>query len=319
MCGRTFCAIDPRCIQKSCEFTDPTTGEQVRPQWCDAPTDDVYTPSYNIGPTRFTPVLMSGQHCAADKVQQRVIQPMRWGLIPQWHKGDRSSFKAMHNNCRGETIVSKPIFSVPFKKGRRCVVVAQGFYEWKTEKGKKIPYLFSARPQDIKPIDLKKVKDENLEAKVSIKDAATESADPSKASLIFMAGIFDVWKESESSPLYSYSILTTNATGAVSDVHHRMPVLLESDKDIERWLNYEDYPSTEVMDLIGPKDLLTSHQVTDKVNNVRYQEPDCPLPVSKDESKPLKKGDIRNFFSKTESTKRKSELPEDPTIKKEKI
>ena len=72
------------------------------------------------------PVLMFGEHCSTNKIQQRVIQPMRWGLIPQWHKGDRASFKTMHNNCRGETVSEKSTFSVPFAKGKRCVIIAEG-------------------------------------------------------------------------------------------------------------------------------------------------------------------------------------------------
>ena len=69
---------------------------------------------------------MFGEHCSTNKIQQRVIQPMRWGLIPQWHKGDRASFKTMHNNCRGETVSEKSTFSVPFAKGKRCVIIAEG-------------------------------------------------------------------------------------------------------------------------------------------------------------------------------------------------
>ena len=75
----------------------------------------------------FSPVLMSSAHVNdIDIKSSRIIQPMRWGLIPPWHKGGRSSFKSMHNNCRGETISEKNTFSVPFNKGRRCVVIAEG-------------------------------------------------------------------------------------------------------------------------------------------------------------------------------------------------
>jgi len=74
-----------------------------------------------------SPVLLSTAHHSSDQSGKRTLQPMRWGLIPQWHKGDRASFKAMHNNCRGETISEKSTFSVPFSKGKRCVVIAEGY------------------------------------------------------------------------------------------------------------------------------------------------------------------------------------------------
>lgn len=78
----------------------------------------------------YRPVLVSSTHLsAADTQTSRVIQPMRWGLIPPWHKAGRSAFKQMHNNCRGETISEKNTFSVPFNKGKRCVVIAEGYDE----------------------------------------------------------------------------------------------------------------------------------------------------------------------------------------------
>ncbi|KAF6020613.1 HMCES [Bugula neritina] len=150
MCGRTFCAIDPVLLQKSCQYADPATGKLVTPDWVDPPTGDSYRPSYNIGPTTFTPVLLSTAHHSSDQSGKRTLQPMRWGLIPQWHKGDRASFKAMHNNCRGETISEKSTFSVPFSKGKRCVVIAEGFYEWQTVRSKKIPYIFTKKESRVK-------------------------------------------------------------------------------------------------------------------------------------------------------------------------
>lgn len=70
---------------------------------------------------------MSKKHCMQDSsIEERIIQPMYWGLVPFWHKGQLKDMNLSTNNARIETLIQKPMFSVPLKKGRRCVVIADG-------------------------------------------------------------------------------------------------------------------------------------------------------------------------------------------------
>lgn len=71
---------------------------------------------------------------------ERVIQPMQWGLIPSWHKGSPKKVSYETNNCRSESMLEKPTYKVPLQRGRRCVVLADGFFEWKRDQAKKQPY-----------------------------------------------------------------------------------------------------------------------------------------------------------------------------------
>jgi len=123
---------------------------------------------------------------------------LRWGLIPFW--ADDMKIGARLINARGETVAEKPAFRTAFRK-RRCLIVADGFYEWQTINRKKQPYHFARR--DGKPFAF--------------------------------AGLWERWDKGES-PIESCTIITTDANELVRPLHDRMPVILQPE-DFERWLD----------------------------------------------------------------------------------
>lgn len=134
------------------------------------------------------------------KEEARVVQPMKWGLIPFWAK-DAYIGKHMFN-ARAESIVEKPAFKKAYKT-QRCIVPSSGFYEWKLENGKKIPYFFEEKDK----------------------------------SLFGFAGLYDIWEEPVGGrEVYTYTIVTTIPNEVVKPVHDRMPVILNKSGE-EVWLN----------------------------------------------------------------------------------
>lgn len=153
-------------------------------------------PRYNIAPTQRVPIV-------GLKEGKRRLGLAHWGLIPSWAK-DRSVASKMIN-ARSETAAEKPSFRSAFK-ARRCLIPADGFYEWHTEDGVKQPYLL----------------------------------EPAAGGPMAFAGLWEAWRapeaEKDSAPLVSFTILTTQASPDVAQLHHRMPVILRPD-DYDRWLN----------------------------------------------------------------------------------
>lgn len=150
-----------------------------------------FAKSYNIAPTTVIPVLISTNN-------ERLIVPMRWGLIPSWYK--ESQKLTVLNNAKIETVDSKPSFRTSFKR-HRCLILADGFYEWDSAVKPRQPYYFHR--QDKEPIAL--------------------------------AGIWDRWV-SEDQSIDSCCILTEAANEIVSPVHSRMPAIIRPD-DYDRWLD----------------------------------------------------------------------------------
>lgn len=174
-----------------------------------------------------------------------VIIPMRWGLVPFWHKG--SSVKNVGFNminCRSDTMESKNTFAVPLKKGKRCVVLLDGYYEWQEKNditGRKQPFFVTPEPTENK-----------------------------KNKLLTVAGIFDTWKpKEEEALLYSYTIITVDAHEKIKWLHNRMPAVLKSDEDIYNWLENGE------LSLIKPNDAVKCHPVSDTVNSVGNKGEDC--------------------------------------------
>ncbi|XP_069121125.1 abasic site processing protein HMCES-like [Argopecten irradians] len=141
MCGRTACTLAPDDVCQACNYHD-RKGKAQKPLWRDPPGGQQYYPSYNVSPGSHTPVLLSSKHYSGELegLSERVIQPMMWGMVPSWHKGDPKKVSYETNNCRAEGMLEKRTYKVPLEKGRRCVVLADGFFEWKREKDQKQPY-----------------------------------------------------------------------------------------------------------------------------------------------------------------------------------
>ncbi len=209
-------------------FSFVTSPEKIRQQLGDVETGNNLKLSFNIAPTQHAYVL-------ANEAPQR-LQYFRWGLIPHWAKDSKNAAKLI--NARMEGIESKPSFRVPVRK-RRCLVLADSFYEWRTEGKQKTP--FRILPED--------------------------------DSLLVMAGIWDVWYDGDYA-VKTFSILTAPPNAEVAPLHNRMPMVLPDAERQQRWIS--DLSVDEVMDMLQPPPdgILKKYQVSDRVNNVRNNTPD---------------------------------------------
>lgn len=298
MCGRTACSLCAEDVQKACSYRVKNSGTYILPQWTSiAKNRQQYIPSHNIAPTDVTPVLVSGSHFSCES--ERMLQPMMWGMIPKWHKGDCKSHGLSTNNCRLEGLLSSKLYLRPFNKGQRCVIVCDGFYEWQTTKGKgsKQPY-FIYMPQD---------------EGVRVEDAATWSCDWSEDSgwngpkLMYMAGLFDEWTSSEGEVLYSYSVITLESSAALSWLHSRMPAILEG-QQIADWLDVARVPPKAALAVIQPAQALTWHPVATLVNNSRNKDPQCNKPITLNKPKPASQSQLlMESWLKKGSVKRESD------------
>ena len=168
-----------------------------------------------------------------------------WGLVPFWAK-DISIGNRMIN-ARSESIAEKPSFRNAFKK-RRCLILADGFYEWKGEKGRKQP-MFITLP-DHKPFAF--------------------------------AGLWETWNKDDQDSIYkSCTIITTQASESIRDIHHRMPVILKPPA-YEFWLDPGNQDVVE-LDKILKHEIVTelvSQPVSKQVNSTRNNDPSCIEPIN---------------------------------------
>jgi putative SOS response-associated peptidase YedK len=194
--------------------------------------------TWNAAPTNELPVIIEtsdGEHEA---------RSMKWGLIPRWAKpGDKKSIAPI--NARAETLTEKPMFRNLIKKNR-CLVPANGFYEWKNLGDHKQPYF------------------------ISVPD------DP----LFAFAGLYDESQNEDGDTIGTYTIITTSANELMSQLHERMPVILHRD-DEEEWLDREVTDPAQVQRLLGPypAEEMEAVPVSRKVNNVRNDGPELLEPV----------------------------------------
>jgi putative SOS response-associated peptidase YedK len=190
-------------------------------------------PRYNIAPTQ--PVLTVRN----DQQGQREWAIARWGLIPSWAK--EISIGARMINARGETVAEKPSFRSAARK-RRCLIPADGFYEWrKTETGKQ-PYLITF--SDGRPFA--------------------------------MAGLWERWYQPDGEPLESCTIITTRANQVVGELHERMPVILAPDL-YDEWLLSTPLPPPRLQQLLvpHPDTGMEAYPISKRVNNPRNDDPSC--------------------------------------------
>jgi putative SOS response-associated peptidase YedK len=191
-----------------------------------------FEPRYNIAPSQ--PVLAVRLE---PERGEREAAFLEWGLIPSWAKEPGIGNKLA--NARADTVAEKPAFRSAFKK-RRCLVPADGFYEWQAGPGGKTPYYF-------------RMKDEGLFA---------------------FAGLWERWQQG-AEPVESCTLITTEANGVVGPVHDRMPVILDSES-FARWLDPEQgVTALRAMLAPLPDDWLTAHPVSKLVNNPRNEGPKC--------------------------------------------
>nr|XP_056715673.1 abasic site processing protein HMCES [Euleptes europaea] len=271
MCGRTAVCLGADGIRRACAYLDKQ-GRRRHPEWKDA---DKYSPSYNKCPQSNNPVLLSLQHFEKDSSSfERVLVAMRWGLVPAWFKEDNPS-KMQYNtsNCRSDTMMEKLSYKGPLVKGKRCVVLANGYYEWQQRNGQKQPY-FIYFPQTVQE---------------TFHKSDIEDEDPKGQRLLTMAGIFDCWESPNGGEaLYSYTIITVEASKSVSSIHQRMPAILDGDEAVGKWLDFAEIPTQEALKLIHPIENLAFHPVSTVVNNSRNNTPECIIPIQLDLKKETK-------------------------------
>ncbi|MCB2187067.1 MAG: SOS response-associated peptidase [Deltaproteobacteria bacterium] len=174
---------------------------------------------------------------------------VRWGLVPHWAKDPKVGYKMI--NARAESAADKPAFRSPFRH-RRCLVPADGFFEWRQGPGGREPFYF--RRADGQPFAL--------------------------------AGLWDLWRppgEADAPLLTAFTILTTAADPVVARIHPRMPVILPPERE-EAWLSLppEDVPELSHLLTEAPPEPLTAHPVSPRVNSPAVDEPSLldPLPAA---------------------------------------
>jgi putative SOS response-associated peptidase YedK len=209
------------------------------------PFDDDWEPRYNIAPTQPVPVVR--QH---PKEKRCVLSMMRWGLVPSWAKD--ASGSASMINARSETAVSKPAFRDPIKF-RRCLIPADGFYEWRRTGSSKQPYCFEVN----------------------------------NGEMFAFAGLWDGWKDANGQWIKSCSILTTVANGLTLQVHDRMPVILRRE-DHAVWLDPRVTNIDAICELLKPYDAsqMRCYPVSSRINVVANDDQACAAPVEVPEAQP---------------------------------
>jgi putative SOS response-associated peptidase YedK len=190
-------------------------------------------PRYNIAP---------GQQAAAVLFDgRRKVEGLQWGLIPFWAKDPKIGYKLI--NARAETLASKPSFRNSLKN-KRCLVVADGFYEWRQEGSKKTPMF--VRLKSGKPFGF--------------------------------AGLYDDWKSPERKKIRTFTIITTLPNKLLAPIHDRMPVILPREA-YGAWLGEEN--GREILELMRPfpEKAMEAYRVSPAVNSPNNDGPDCIRPI----------------------------------------
>ncbi len=200
--------------------------------------EEEWAPRYNIAPTQPVPVIRQNP-----KEPVRQTSLMRWGLIPSWSKD--SSTAARMINARSESADTTPAFRDALKS-RRCLIPADGFYEWVRTGKTKQPYCFEVN----------------------------------NGELFAFAGLWDRWKDPSGQWVKSCSILTTTPNALTSAVHDRMPVILDPDV-YELWLDPGRANVAAASELLKPFDarLMRCYPVSSRINHVANDDEECSRPV----------------------------------------
>jgi len=222
MCGRFTLTADPADLQQA--FPQFTFPQQVAPR-------------FNIAPSQ--PVL------AIPNDRQNAADFFIWGLIPSWAKDPSIGSRLI--NARSETLSEKPSFRAGFKY-RRCIIPADGFYEWKIQPGTKmkVPYFIQLRSRQ----------------------------------LFAFAGLWGEWQSPDGSQIRSCTIITTQPNEFMAAIHNRMPVILPSTA-YPRWLDPAAQRLDELQSMLTPfpADEMAAHPVSTLVNNPANDRPECLVPA----------------------------------------
>lgn len=221
MCGRFTITLEALELQQELGLTS-------------IPED--WKPRYNVAPTQMVAAVLDGK--------QRSAEWLRWGLIPSWAKDMEIGSRLI--NARAETLSEKPSFRTAFAR-RRCLILADGFYEWfrsPDRKGPSQPYHFKLA--DGKPFAF--------------------------------AGLWEIWRPGEGEPVRSCTIITTQANRIVQPVHDRMPVMLRGEAMWE-WLAASDLATAQSFLQPFPTEQMMATPVSRAVNDANRDTPECLRPV----------------------------------------
>ncbi len=186
-------------------------------------------PRYNVAPTQMMPAVV--------KHSPNRLVLMRWGLIPSWAKEGRPEQSLI--NARAETLAQKPTFR-RLLSSQRCLIPANGFYEWQQSAGGKIPHYISLKGEQ----------------------------------LFAFAGLYDHWTDPQGTEVLSYTIVTTAPNALMASIHNRMPAILQRD-DEEIWLNPDETEAERLLPLLRPypPEMMEAVPVSRAVNNTRNEGP----------------------------------------------
>ena len=223
MCGRYTQTSTPDAIAQHFHLDEPP----------------LFNPHYNIAPSQDVAAIRLNAETAK---REGVL--LRWGLIPSWAKDPKIGNQCI--NAKAETVAEKPSFRSAFKK-RRCLVIADGFYEWQVQGARKRPMWIGLR--DRRPFAF--------------------------------AGLWEYWKPADGEPLETCTIITTEPNDLMATIHNRMPVIL-APSSYEQWLNpaFQQVEALNALLRPFPAEHMTVFPVSTLVNNPRHDAPQCLEPVS---------------------------------------
>jgi putative SOS response-associated peptidase YedK len=225
MCGRVRLADEWSELKIKLKFDAASPAPNIKASWNIPPSGELLT-------------------AIRSETGARLPSKMRFGLIPRWAKDAKVGYSTF--NARADSVATKPAFSGPWKRGQRCLVVTDGYYEWR--------------------------KSDRQAFAVGMADRG----------IMVMAGLWEEWRSPGGEKIRSCTIITTEPNEAISALHDRMPVILD-EADWPRWLGEEPAAESELMALLRPcpPERLGIWRVSAEVGNVRNDSPSLaePLPT----------------------------------------
>jgi putative SOS response-associated peptidase YedK len=248
MCGRFAVTTDPAALAEKIEAINEARSAAERSV---APA-----PNYNVAPTT-TIATVVRRHDESDDEPTRRVRLMRWGLVPSWAKAGPEAAPESKGpqliNARADKVITSPAFRSS-AKSKRCLVPMDGYYEWRAN-----PAPASGKKTRKTPFYMYRADGE----------------------MLFMAGLWSVWKSpgsASNAPLLSCTIITTDAVGDLAEIHDRMPLIV-AERDWDHWLDPDAVADPDL--LAGPPDVrgIRMREISTLVNNVRNNGPELLEPA----------------------------------------